>query len=84
MHGVCVYVGGWTICARYNVRVDSDHSFVELVLSLDHFMGSSSEGSNSDQIMSLQGKHSLWRSCETRALSLDSASLLFSCFMFVS
>lgn len=73
---VCVYVGGWTICARYNVHVDSDHSFVELVLSLDYFMGFSSGGSNSDQIMSLQGKHSLWRSCETQALSLDSASLL--------
>lgn len=53
MHGVCVYVGGWTLYARCNVHVDSDHSFVELVLSLDHFMGSSSGGSNSEQIMSL-------------------------------
>lgn len=36
---VYVDVGGWTICTRCNVHVDSDHSFVELVLSLDHFYG---------------------------------------------
>lgn len=48
---MCVYVGGWTICARCSVHVDSDHSFVEVVLSLDHFVGSGSGGLNSDQIM---------------------------------
>lgn len=46
---MCVYVGGWTICAHCSVHVDSDHSFVEVVLSLDHFV--SSGGSNSDRIM---------------------------------
>lgn len=50
---VCVGGGGWTLCACCNVHVDSDHSFVELVLSLDYFTGSSSGGSNSNQIMSL-------------------------------
>lgn len=48
-----MYVGGSGICSCHNVHVDAEHSFVELVLSIDHLVGSDSGGSNSDQIMRL-------------------------------